>query len=66
VLCLAASSAAAATGDQSTSPRSPSQAIGGGRPVPTITVKRCPPGYEFVVRANGRRGCAKDIVPPNE
>jgi hypothetical protein len=40
--------------------------IGGGRPVTTITVKPCPDGYELVVRANGQRGCAKEIVPTRE
>ncbi len=40
--------------------------LGGGKPVTTTTIRRCPEGYELVTRANGRRGCAKDIVPPND
>jgi hypothetical protein len=39
--------------------------LGGGKPVTTTTIRRCPDGYELVARANGRRGCAKDIVQPN-
>ncbi len=39
--------------------------IGGGKSVTTTIIRRCPEGYELVTRANGRRGCAKDIVPPN-
>ena len=56
---------AAATGstDQGTSSDRP---LGGGKPVKTITIKRCPDGYELVIRTNGRRGCAKDVVPANE
>jgi hypothetical protein len=42
------------------------QPIGGGKPVTTTIIKRCPDGRELVVRANGSRGCAKDIVPPND
>jgi len=37
-----------------------------GKPVTTTTIKRCPEGYEFVTRANGQPGCAKDVVPANE
>jgi hypothetical protein len=40
--------------------------LGGGKPVTTTTIRRCPEGYELVTRANRRRGCAKDIVPPND
>jgi hypothetical protein len=40
--------------------------LGGGKPVTTTTVRRCPEGYELVTRVNGRRGRAKDIVPPND
>ncbi len=40
--------------------------LGGGKPVTTTTIRRCPEGYELVTRANGRRGCAKDILPPND
>jgi hypothetical protein len=41
------------------------QPLGGGKPVTTTIIRRCPEGYELVTRANGRRGCAKDIVQPN-
>jgi hypothetical protein len=37
-----------------------------GKPVTTTKIKRCPEGYEFVTRANGQPGCAKDIVPIND
>lgn len=36
------------------------------KPVTTTVIKRCPEGYELVTRANGRRGCAKDVLPANE
>src|ERR1700722_3471261 len=39
------------------------QPLATGKPVTTTTIKRCPDGYELVVRADGRRGCAKDVVP---
>jgi hypothetical protein len=42
------------------------QPIGGSKPVTTTIVKRCPDGYELVIRANGGRGRAKDIVPAND
>jgi hypothetical protein len=28
--------------------------------------QRCLDGYELVIRANGRRGCAKDVVPASD
>jgi hypothetical protein len=37
-----------------------------GRPVTTTTIKRCPEGYELIIRANGQPGWAKDIVPTYE
>lgn len=37
-----------------------------GKPVTTTAIKRCPKGYELVIRANGQHGCAKDVVPANE
>jgi hypothetical protein len=37
-----------------------------GKPVTTTIIKRCPEGYDLVIRVDGRRGCAKDIVPVNE
>ena len=40
--------------------------LGGGKPVTTTTIKRCPEGYELIIRANRQQGCAKDIVPTNE
>lgn len=39
---------------------------GGGKAVTTTIIKRCTDGRELVLRANGRYGCAKDIVPPND
>jgi hypothetical protein len=39
---------------------------GGGKAVTTTIIKRCPGGYELVTRANGRRACAKDIMPPSD
>lgn len=33
------------------------------KPVPTTVIKRCPEGFELVLRVNGRRGCAKDVIP---
>jgi hypothetical protein len=36
------------------------------KPVTTTIIKRCPDGYELVIRTGGRWGCAKDIVPPND
>jgi hypothetical protein len=56
----------AATDQGGTQPESQNQPLGGGKPVTTTTIKRCPDGYELVVRVDGRRGCAKDIVPANE
>jgi hypothetical protein len=42
------------------------QPLGGGKPVGTTIIRRCPEGYELVTRVDGRRGCAKDILPPND
>lgn len=39
--------------------------LGGGKSVTTTIIRRCPEGYELVTRANGRLGCAKGIVSPN-
>jgi len=47
-------------------PGSTNQPLGGGRPVSTTIIKRCPDGRELVIRVDGRYGCAKDIVPPND
>jgi hypothetical protein len=41
-------------------------AAAGCQPVTTKIIKRCPDGRELMIRANGRYGCAKDIVPPND
>jgi hypothetical protein len=38
----------------------------GGKPVTTTIIKRCPDGYELIMRVNGQLGCAKDIVPVQE
>ena len=37
-----------------------------GKPVTTMTIKRCPEGYEPVTRYNGQHACAKDLLPLNE
>ena len=52
--------------DQAPSSPAGSQPLGGGKPVTTTKIKRCPDGRELVVRVNGALGCAKDIVPPND
>jgi hypothetical protein len=65
LICCTAAVAKEAAMDQG-SPQGDAKPIGGGRPVTTITVKRCPDRYELVIRANGQRGCAKDILPTNE
>ena len=62
--CFAAASAKEATSDQTGAETV--QPSGGSKPVATITIKRCPTGYELVTRANGRPGCTKDILPPIE
>jgi len=46
--------------------RGDAKPIGGGKPVSTVRIKPCPDGYELVIRVDGRRGCAKDILPANE
>jgi len=67
VLLLSYAAASAKEATPATSSRNEVvQPIGGGQPVTTITVKRCPDGYELVIRANGRRGCAKDVLPAND
>jgi hypothetical protein len=65
LICFTAAVAKEAATDQG-SPQGDAKPIGGGRPVMTIKVKPCPDGYELVIRANGQRGCAKDILPTNE
>lgn len=67
-LCGTAASSKEAEPDQVRAPNNTSvaQPIGGGKPVSTTIIKRCPEGYELVTRANGRHGCAKDVVPANE
>src|SRR5579862_5899081 len=35
-------------------------------PITTATIKRCPDGFEPVIRTDLRRGCAKEVVPANE
>lgn len=62
--CLAASAKEAA--EQTPGHNGTTQPIGGGKPVTTTIIRRCPAGYELVVRAGGRPGCARDIVPPND
>ena len=49
--------------DQSGASASQSSA---SKAVTTITIKRCPEGYDLVTRANGRRGCAKNVLPASE
>jgi len=65
VLSCATASAGESTPDPPSSPGD-GQPLGGGKPVTTTTIKRCPDGRELVVRVNGALGCAKDIVPPND
>lgn len=67
LLCAMASARAAAPGQDPSRPSDGNgQPLGGGKAVTTTTVKRCTDGRELVLRANGRYGCAKDILPPNE
>ena len=69
VVVLSSWFVAAAAPDQAPLPQSDGgigAPLGGGKPVTTTIIRRCPEGYELVTRANGRRGCAKDIVPPND
>jgi hypothetical protein len=68
VLCFASATLGKEAGPTQTgsSDSSAKQPIGGGRPVKTTTIRRCPDGYELVTRVNGQRGCARDILPPNE
>jgi hypothetical protein len=40
--------------------------LGGGKPLATTKIQRCPAGWELVMRVNGRLGCAKYIVPPSD
>jgi hypothetical protein len=66
VLCLA-TGASGKEGEQSqTGETSAAQPHAVGKPVTTTTIRRCPDGYELVIRADGRRGCAKDILPAND
>jgi hypothetical protein len=51
--------------DQTTPPVN-NQPFGDPKAVTTTVIKRCRDGYELVTRANGRAGCAKDILPPND
>ncbi len=62
--CTVASAKETAPGP--TIPDVDAKPLGAPKPVTTTTIKRCPHGYELVVRANGRPGCAKDIVPTND
>jgi len=49
-----------------TAPQVVTKPLGDSKPVTTTIIKRCPDGYELVTRANGRHGCAKDIMPTND
>jgi hypothetical protein len=62
--CMPAS--AKDTPDQTPSQDERNQSSGGGKPVTTTIIRRCPEGYELVIRANGRRGCATNIVPTTD
>ncbi len=64
-LCCTAALAKEVAPDQ-TIPQVDARPLGDPRPVTTTIIKRCPDGYELVIRVNGRRGCAKDIVPTND
>lgn len=65
VLSCATAPALKSSPDQTPSLPGDEQPLGGGKPVTTTTIKRCPDGRELVVRLNDALGCAKDIVPPN-
>ena len=52
--------------EQASPPTVNAQPIGGGKPVSTTVIKRCPTGWELVLRVNGSYGCAKDIIPPSD
>jgi len=56
----------AETAPDQPSPRGDVKPFGEAKPVTTTIIKRCPDGYELVIRANGGRGCAKDVVPAND
>lgn len=62
-LALACCAAGAGAKEAATDQSAP---IGGGRPVAEKIIKRCPDGYELVMRVNGQLVCAKDIVPVQE
>jgi hypothetical protein len=62
LLCCALASAEAAP-DQA--PEHSTEHLIRSKPAKTTINKRCPDGYELVIRANGSRGCAKEITPPN-
>jgi hypothetical protein len=64
MLCCANASAEAPP-DQ-TIPLDAGRPLGDVRPVTVRIIERCPEGYKLVIRNGGRRGCAKDIVPPND
>ena len=64
VCCTASAKEAPDQGSRETEGNA--QPLGGGKPVTTTIIKRCPNGRELIVRANGAFGCAKDIVPPND
>ncbi len=66
VLSCATAPALESSPDQTPSSPGDGQPLGGGKPVTTTTIKRCPDGRELVVRVNGALGCAKDIVPPKD
>lgn len=61
--CAAAVAKEAATDQAPPYPQVDAKPIGGGKTVTTTIIKRCPDGYELVMRVNGQLGCAKNIVP---
>jgi len=63
LILLCAPAMAETAPDQSGASASQSSA---SKAVTTITIKRCPEGYDLVTRANGRRGCAKNVLPASE
>jgi hypothetical protein len=66
-LCCASVSAKEAAPEQTALDESAlDQPLGGGKPVTTTIIRRCPEGYELVTRVDGRHGCAKDILPAND
>jgi hypothetical protein len=65
LLCCTAAAAKEAAPDQFPQSQGDATPIG-GTPVKTTIIKRCPDGYELIMRINGALGCAKDILPAQQ